>query len=53
MADLIHRRGGKQHNLLRAAHYDKTHKYERQRVRTAANKARRLKAIADNKPVEE
>ena len=37
-----HRRGGKQHNLLRGSHYDDTKKYEKQRVRTALNKAKRV-----------
>ncbi len=38
----VHRRGGKHHNLIRAKHYDETKKYERQRVRTAANKAKHI-----------
>jgi hypothetical protein len=38
----IHRQGGHQHNLIRSAHNRDTHKYEKQRVRTTANKARHI-----------
>lgn len=44
MADLkTRRKRGKRHNLRRASHYDDTKKYEKQRVRTAENKARHIK----------
>ncbi len=50
-----HHKGGRHHNLIRSAHNDDTHKYEKQRVRTAQNKAKhiarakQLKALADTR----
>ncbi len=52
-----HHKGGRHHNLIRSAHNDDTHKYEKQRVRTAQNKAKhiarakQLKALADTRKV--
>lgn len=46
---------GRHHNLIRAAHNDDTHKYEKQKTRTAINKikhetkAKLLKKQADAK----
>lgn len=40
---------GRQHNLIRAAHNKDTHKYEKQKYRTARNKARHIKKAEDLK----
>ncbi len=42
----VHRHGGRQHNLIRSEHNRATHKYEKQRYRTAMNKVRHIKKAA-------
>ncbi len=39
----IKKQKGSKHKQLRASHFKDTHKYEKQRIRTAWNKARRIK----------
>ena len=45
----VHHKGGKHHNMTRQAHNKDTHKYEKQAMRTAANKAKHVKKAKEAK----
>lgn len=49
---IVHQRGGHHHNMIRAAHNDDTHKYEKQAIRTMINKDRHKKKAKEAKDTE-